>query len=55
MGRPKKELKKIHRKKARRAKEKVKLHLKGEVRQQSLTQLAKMFLKRRKKFEKKPS
>ena len=55
MGRPKKELKKIQRKKVRAAKEKVKLYLKGEAPYQNLTQLAKRLLKKRKRQESKPS
>lgn len=49
MGRPKKELKKIHKKKAKKAKEKVKLHIKGELPFEKLTQRAKNFLKKGKK------
>ena len=49
MGRPKEELKKVHHKKVKKAKEKVKLYLKGELPYQKLTQLAKRFLKKRRK------
>ena len=49
MGRPKKELKKIHRKNVKKAKEKVKLFLKGELGTEKLTERAKHFLKKEKK------
>jgi hypothetical protein len=49
MGRPKKELKKIHRKKIKKAKEKVKLFKEGKATLESLTQKAKHFLKKSKK------
>jgi hypothetical protein len=52
MGRPKKELKKIHRKKIKKAKEKVKLFLKGEISYKNLTQLGRRILEKRKKREK---
>jgi hypothetical protein len=55
MGRPKKELKAIHNKKVRRAKEKIKLYLKGETSYDSLTQLAKYLLEKRRKKEVKPT
>ena len=49
MGRPKHELKKIHRKKVKKAKEKTKLYSKGEISYQELSQRAKSFLKKGKK------
>ncbi len=49
MGRPKKELKKIHRKKIKKAREKIKLLKEGKVTLESLTQKAKHFLKKGKK------
>ena len=49
MGRPKKTLKKIHKKKVTKAKEKVKLFLKGELPKEQLTQRAKHFLTKGKK------
>ena len=49
MGRPKKELKKIHKKKVKKAKEKIKLHKKGELPHKGLTQRAKYLLKKGKK------
>ncbi|HEC69418.1 MAG TPA: hypothetical protein ENI31_03945 [Candidatus Omnitrophica bacterium] len=52
MGRPKEELKKIHRKKVKKAKEKVKAHLRGEIPYSNLSQLAKKLLEKRKKAEK---
>ena len=51
MGRPKKELKRIHKKKIRRAKAKVRSHLKGELPKEKLTTLAKRFLRTKKKKE----
>lgn len=49
MGRPKKELSKVHRKKIKKAKEKVRLYLKGEIPYKELTQLAKRLLEKRQK------
>ena len=49
MGRPKAELKKIHKKKAKRAKKKIQLYLKGEIPGDKLTQRAKYFLRKVKK------
>jgi len=51
MGRPKKELRRIHKKKIRRAKAKVRSHLKGELSQEKLTTLAKRFLRTKKNKE----
>jgi len=53
MARYKSELKKIHRKKMRKAKEKVRQHYKGEVPYEKLNALAKNFLAKRKRKEKK--
>ena len=50
MGRYKKELKKIHRKKIKKAKEKVKAYLRGEIPYEKLTSLAKRLLEKRKRF-----
>ncbi|MDP2923498.1 MAG: hypothetical protein Q8O30_07255 [Candidatus Omnitrophota bacterium] len=55
MGRYKKELKRIHAKKVRKAKEKVRLYCKGEIPLEKLSVLAKKFLAKRKKHEKKSS
>jgi len=52
MGRPKEELKKIHRKKVKKAKEKVKAYCRGEIPYSSLSQLAKKLLEKRKRAEK---
>jgi len=49
MGRPKKELKKVHKKKVKKAKEKTKLYAKGKLPFEELTQRAKRFLKKGKK------
>ena len=49
MGRPKKELKRIHRRKVKKAKEKLKLYLKSGVGSLKITQLAKKLFKKRKK------
>jgi hypothetical protein len=49
MGRPKIELKKIHRRKIKKAKQRVKLHLKGEVPYEKLTRRSKNFLRKGKK------
>ncbi len=49
MGRPKKELKKIHQKKVKKAKKKTRLHVKGELPFEELTQRARRFLKKGKK------
>jgi len=51
MGRPKKELKKIHRKKVKKAKEKVKLFLEEKISHKELNALARKMLERRKKAE----
>ncbi len=51
MGRPKKELKRIHRKKTKRAKVRVTSHLKGDLPKEKLTTLAKKFLRAKKKKE----
>ena len=53
MARYKSVLKKIHRKKMRKAKAKVRLYYKGEVPYEKLNALAKNFLAKRKKKEKK--
>ncbi len=55
MGRPKKELRKLHRKKLKKAKEKLKAYLRGEISYSELTQRAKRILEKRKKQEKKPT
>jgi hypothetical protein len=55
MARYKRELKRIHAKKVRKAKEKVRLFYKGELPYEKLTSLAKKFLEKRKRQEKKPS
>jgi len=55
MGRPKKELKKIHRKKIRKAKSKVHLHAKKEIDFNQLTERAKHFLEKKRKQERKTS
>ncbi len=52
MGRPKRELKKIHKKKAKKAKSKVRLFSKGEISYEKLTQKAKHFLKKSQKQKK---
>jgi hypothetical protein len=49
MGRPKKELKKIHRKKVKKAKEKIKAQKAGEITFDSLTAKAKHLLEKGKK------
>ena len=49
MGRPKRELKKIHRKKTKKAREEAKKCSKGEIPYEKLTQRAKHFLKKGKK------
>lgn len=49
MGRPKKELKKIHNKKIKKAKKVVQSFSKGEIPYQELSQKAKHFLKKSKK------
>jgi len=51
MGRPKKELKKIHRKKVKKAKEKVKLFLEGKISYKELNALARKMLEKRKRAE----
>lgn len=52
MGRPKKEMKKIHQKKVKKAKEKVKSHIEGKTSFSELSQRAKKFLKRLRKVNK---
>jgi len=49
MGRSKYELKKVHRKKIKKAKEKLRLYSKGEISSEKLTRCAKHFLQKRKK------
>jgi hypothetical protein len=49
MGRSKYELKKVHRKKVRKAKEKLKLYSKGEIPCEKLPSFAKHFLQKSKK------
>lgn len=49
MGRPKKELKRIHKKKVKKAKEKANLYTKEKLPFEELTQRAKRFLKKGKK------
>lgn len=46
MGRPKRELKKIHQKRIKKAKQKTQLYLKKELAADQLTRLAKRFLKK---------
>ncbi len=53
MGRPKKELKQIHRKKVKKAKKKVNEFIKGQTPINELTQHAKHFLKKQKKAKRK--
>ena len=53
MGRPKKELKKIHRKKAKTAKKNVALYLQKDIPYEKLTQTARRFLEKRKRQESK--
>ena len=48
MGRPKKELRKLHRKKLKKAKEKLKAYLRGEISYSKLTQRAKRILEKKK-------
>ena len=55
MARYKRELKRIHAKKVRRAKEMVRKHCKGEIPLEKLNALAKKFLAKRKRHEKKPA
>lgn len=55
MGRYKKELKRIHARKVRKTKEMVRKYYKGELSYEKLTALAKKFLEKRKKKEKKPA
>ena len=52
MGRPKKELKQVHRKKIKKAKKKLKSHLEGKTLYSSLTQRAKNFLRKSRKKRK---
>lgn len=49
MGRPKEELRRIHHKKIKRAREKIKAYLKGELEYQKLSRLARKLLRKRKK------
>jgi len=49
MGRPKCELKKIHKKRVKKSKAKLKLYSKGELSFKNLTEHAKHFLKKQKK------
>jgi len=49
MGRPKRELKQIHRKKVKKAKAKVKLYRQKEISYEKLTEKAKHFLRKGKK------
>ena len=49
MGRSKIELKRIHRKKIKKAKQKIKLYKKGEIPYSSLTQKSRHFLEKSKK------
>ncbi len=51
MGRPKEELRKIHRKKVKKAKERVKLYLEGRLSYKDLNALAKKMLEKRKRQE----
>jgi hypothetical protein len=51
MGRPKKELKRIHARKVKKSKQKLKLFSKGELKYQNLTHHAKNLLKKRKRKE----
>ena len=55
MGRPKKELKKIHRKKTKKAKNRLNAYLKKEITFEQLTPLAKRFLIKRKPKSSKPA
>jgi len=55
MGRYKQELKRLHAKKVRKAKEKVRLFYKKELPYEKLNALAKKFLARRQRQEKKPA
>ena len=49
MGRPKRELKKIHKKKTKKARREAKQYSKGEIPYEKLTQRAKHFLRKGKK------
>ena len=49
MGRSKYELKRVHRRKIRKAKEKLRLHAKGEIPYEKLTSFVKHFLQKGKK------
>lgn len=51
MGRPKKELKRIHARKVKKAKNKIKLYLKKELTLEKLPKKAKDILRKRKKRE----
>lgn len=55
MGKPKRELKKIHRRKVKKAKKMVQSLCKGEIPFEKLSQRAKHFLKKRKKQKDKSS
>ena len=55
MGKLKKEMKMIHAKKVRQAKEKVKAYLKGTISRNELSKLAKNLLKKNKKVKNKSS
>ncbi len=55
MGRYKREMKKIHAKKVRKAKESVRAFVKGEKSYEDLSQLSKKLLCKRRKQEVKPS
>jgi hypothetical protein len=52
MGRPKTELRKIHCKKVKKVKEKVKLFLEGKISYENLNKLAKRMLEKRKRSQK---
>ncbi|MBU1113213.1 MAG: hypothetical protein KKH93_05005 [Candidatus Omnitrophica bacterium] len=55
MGRPKKELKRIHRKKAKKAKKKVQAYSKKEITFEKLSKRSKHFLEKKRKQERKTS
>ncbi|MCM8774452.1 MAG: hypothetical protein NC820_06950 [Candidatus Omnitrophica bacterium] len=52
MGRKKEEMRRIHHKKMKKAKEKVKMYIKKEITYNQLNKLAKNFLEKRRKAEK---
>ncbi len=52
MGRPKNEMLKIHRRKLKKAREKIKLYEKGEAKYENLPSLARRILKKRQRFKK---